>query len=485
MTAQSLHLNHKQSLHKKVDILGIPRYAGGGLIHLPFDFFRLLSASNMASLEEPPQPRESLTIYTDLVKTYLDSCGNRQQTLKLVVIGEAGQGKSTLINGLLGKEVANEGDKFKAGTLEIKYYHLNQNGVSVRIWDTPGFGMGSVKEEEKMVEELRRSECYPHDLALFCFRMDSTRFPTRVHIDTIQKFTEVFGKEFWKHTVFILTFANNVAQLCPPNEELEDFFSRRIWELEENIKETLKNHVNMSIDELETVRAIPVGSYKQGIDPKNPWALPDRDDWFVWFWMECTEHMRQSSVSALLHVNNHRINIVSEIAPEYGQPSDVNQPLERVIDYSRSEIAEIFDALVNENQSESFEQMPRESFTTSSSLQLEPSIQASSNTVQKSDQPISSNTTEHERTIPIYSVLESQLQKEGSDFNEHAKEYAQKIEDSDFNERPEEGAPKKKGSGKNPPKEEKSSWTQRLAEFFQGLLKWLKHRRRKEKVEKK
>ena len=415
----------------------------------------------MASLEESPQPRESLIIYTDLVGTYLDSCGSRQQTLKLVVIGEAGQGKSTLINGLLGQEVANEGDTFKAGTLEIKYYNLNQNGVHVEIWDTPGFGMGSVEEDEKMVETLRQTNCYPHDLALFCFRMDGTRFPTRVHIDTIQKFTEVFGKEFWKHTVFILTFANNVAQLCRPNEELEDFFSRRIWELEENIKETLKKHVNMSIDELETVRAIPVGSYKQGIDPKNPWALPDREDWFVCFWMECTEHMQHSSVSALLHVNNHRINIVSEDAPEYGQPmppSDVNQPLERVIDYSHNEIAEIYDALVSENLSESYEQLPRETSITSNSLQLEQSKQASTTIIQNSDQPISSNnTTEHDHPVPIYSVLESQLQKEGSDFSKHAKEYAQE-----------------KG---------KSTWGQRLAEFIEGLLKWLKLKMRKEKRE--
>ena len=416
----------------------------------------------MASLEEPPQPRESLIIYADLVRTFLDSCGSRQQTLKLVVIGEAGQGKSTLINGLLGQEVANEGATFKAGTPEIKYYHLNQNGVRIEIWDTPGFGMGSVEEDEKMVETLRQTKCYPHDLALFCFRMDGTRFPTRVHIDTIQKFTEVFGKDFWKHAVFILTFANNVAQLCPSDEELEDFFSRRIFELEENIKETLEKHVNMSKDELETLRAIPVGSYKQGIDPKNPWALPDREDWFVCFWMECTEHMRQSSVSALLLVNNHRINIVSEVAPEYGQPmppSDVNQPLERLIDYSRNEIAEIYDALVNENLSESYEQQPKETSITSISLQLEQSKQAGTNIIENLDQPISSNnTTEHDHPVPIYCVLGSQLQKEGSDFNKHAKEYAQE--------------------------KEKSGWG-RLAEFIQGLLKWLKDKMRKEKGEKK
>ena len=368
----------------------------------------------MASLEAPPEPNpERSRLYTDVVKCYLNDYGNPKH-LKLVVIGEAGQGKSTLINGLLGKEVANEGEDFGAGTLEIKYYHLNQNGVSVRIWDTPGFGVGSVEEDEKMVETLRRSECYPHDLALFCFRMDGTRFPTRVHIDTIQKFTEVFRKEFWKHTVFILTFANNVAQLCPPNEELEDFFSHRIWELEEKIKETLKKHVNLSIDELKTVRAIPVGSYKQGIDPKNPWALPDRDDWFVWFWMECTDHMHQAAVSALLQANIHRINIVSEIAPEYGQPmppSHVYKPFERAIESSPDEITKV----INDSPSVTDELGKGEILITASTTMDQQEVNSTC-----------ANENLTAREIPFFLILQRQLDNKDSGFSMYVKEYAKK-----------------------------------------------------------
>ena len=361
----------------------------------------------MASLEELSESSpERLRLYTDVVKSYLNDYGNPKH-LKLVVIGEAGQGKSTLINGLLGKEVANEGEDFGAGTLEIKYYHLNQNGVSVRIWDTPGFGMGSVEEDEKMVETLHRNECYPHDLALFCFRMDGTRFPTRVHIDTIQKFTEVFGKEFWKHTVFILTFANNVAQLCPPSEELEEFFSRRVWELEEKIKETLKKHVNMSIDELKTVRAIPVGSYKQGIDPKNPWALPDREDWFVWFWMECTEHMHQAAVSALLQANLHRINIVSEVAPEYGQPmppSNVYKPFERTIESSPDEVTNFINGSPGPSKSDEQQEVD----STCENENFSPCA----------------------REIPFFLILQHQLDNKDSSFSMYVKEYTKKRGES-------------------------------------------------------
>ena len=60
---------------------------------------------------------------------YLNDYGNPKH-LKLVVIREASQHKLIVF---LVKEVANEED-FGAGTLdlEIKYYHLNQNGVSVQ-----------------------------------------------------------------------------------------------------------------------------------------------------------------------------------------------------------------------------------------------------------------------------------------------------------------------------------------------------------------
>ena len=82
-------------------------------------------------------------------------------------------------------------------------YKFNQNGVNIRIWDTPGFGMGK-KADDKTAEQLYKSNCYPFDLALFCIRMDSTRIPNGTHIDTIERLTEMFGKNFWEHCLFVL-----------------------------------------------------------------------------------------------------------------------------------------------------------------------------------------------------------------------------------------------------------------------------------------
>ena len=398
----------------------------------------------MASLEEPPaQQSVRDEFYADIVKSFLQD--SLRQRLKLVVIGETGQGKSTLINGLLGKEVANEGEKFDAGTMEIKYYSLDQNGVHVEIWDTPGFGMDSEEEDEKMVETLRRSECYPHDLALFCFRMDGTRFPTRVHSNTIKKFTEVFTSKFWKHTVFILTFANNIAQFCPPDEELDFYFTNRVWDLEEKIKQTLKKQVKMSDEELKAVRAIPVGSYKQGLCRENPWTLPGRDDWFVWFWMECTDHMRKAAVSALLQANRHRIKIVSNDCEQPMPPLDVHKPSERVIETSPGEVP--VPDTIYDDPSECDVPLPgeeEEENVTTSPIPDPNLVQ------QNSSQSSSTNTTQNvaDRGLPVGSILGKQLKDEDSSFSMYVKEYIKKRGDQ--------------------------VWVLgHVAGFFEGFIKWL------------
>ena len=135
-------------------------------------------------------------------------------------------------------------------------YKFNQNGVNIRIWDTPGFGMGK-KADDKTAEQLYKSNCYPFDLALFCIRMDSTRIPNGTHIDTIERLTEMFGKNFWEHCLFVLTFANNVEQLCPPNEEIDEFFSQRCEEIKDRLKEALKEYVALGDEDTEVGKESP------------------------------------------------------------------------------------------------------------------------------------------------------------------------------------------------------------------------------------
>ena len=69
---------------------------------------------------------------------------NRENTnLNLVVVGKAGQGKSTLVNNLLGykegeKGAADVGGDGLTTTKEVKCHSKERDGAVVNIWDTPG-----------------------------------------------------------------------------------------------------------------------------------------------------------------------------------------------------------------------------------------------------------------------------------------------------------------------------------------------------------
>ena len=81
----------------------------------------------------------------ELIADYIRE--GQQSRLTFVVIGEAGEGKSTLINSLIGKDVAKESDGLHKGTNHVVCHKFEQNSVEVKVWDTPGFGLGDEAEE--------------------------------------------------------------------------------------------------------------------------------------------------------------------------------------------------------------------------------------------------------------------------------------------------------------------------------------------------
>lgn len=60
--------------------------------------------------------------------------------LNIIVWGEAGDGKSTLINELVGKQVAEAGKKPGGVTKDLTSYSAQIQKFSVRLWDMPGAG---------------------------------------------------------------------------------------------------------------------------------------------------------------------------------------------------------------------------------------------------------------------------------------------------------------------------------------------------------
>ena len=72
---------------------------------------------------------------------------NRNE-VKIFITGKTGVGKSTLVNGLVGKQMAKEGDTLDPETSVVKGYKTKHRSVYVTVWDSPGLQDGTNNESE-------------------------------------------------------------------------------------------------------------------------------------------------------------------------------------------------------------------------------------------------------------------------------------------------------------------------------------------------
>ena len=262
----------------------------------------------------------SLTLETgdlrEAAEKLLVKTGHRQ--VSILATGKLGTGKSALINGLVGEEVATESDSIVSETTKVKAYTANLHGITVSIWDSPGITVGAEDEKENLksiAEQVREI-----DLVLYCLKMDDLRIQKQ-DVLTINHFTEAFGPDFWMNAVFALTFANKV--LPPRNykdpEACKKFFEDRLYKWKEELSQTL---IDAKVPEcvVESVSFVPAGHYS---DP----SLPDGcNNWLSRFWSVCLDNMKERAQPALLNLNLDRmkphqaINMEDYRLPLHKQP---------------------------------------------------------------------------------------------------------------------------------------------------------------------
>ena len=153
-----------------------------------------------------------------------------QPKVKILVIGRTGSGKSTLINNILGRKVAEVGDRPFPQTKTVTVHQEEIHGVHITACDTPGLGDATRKDGDYM--NKMKTFCADPDLVLFCLSMDNTRW----HDDdeeAIKTVTDHLGKEMWENSALILTFADKRVPCSETN------FNERILDLETLFKATL------------------------------------------------------------------------------------------------------------------------------------------------------------------------------------------------------------------------------------------------------
>ena len=244
--------------------------------------------------------------------------------MRILVTGKTGQGKSTLINGILGDKVVAEGARASRCTTEVEKYSKTIHGVPIKVFDSPGLQDCTENEGEYIQGMI--DQCQQLSLVLYCMKMLNTRL-TDDDKQAMVKLTKAFGKKFWEYAVFVLTFANmeNCNRKDNRDEDIPepDFndddgwkvlikqrFEGRLKIWEEDLKGFLITEVGVSPDIANRIPVVPTGDHQKTRDNLNPLVLPDRDDWFDKFWKACCLRVKETRL--FLEINRDRMVICDD-----------------------------------------------------------------------------------------------------------------------------------------------------------------------------
>ena len=168
--------------------------------------------------------------------------------LRLLICGQGGAGKSTLINHLLklkGKDCAEEGMGGKYKTSFVSMYEgTTERGIKLSIFDTPGLGDVHFRDEKvvaMMLQETKAKTKSELDLVIFCVSLGcpSPRLQ-RADVNAMKVITQAFTSEIWNKAVIVLTCAN--------------IFAEKLTQTANKYKEVVKTIKKSIVDELQNIR---------------------------------------------------------------------------------------------------------------------------------------------------------------------------------------------------------------------------------------
>lgn len=238
-----------------------------------------------------------------------------------MITGKTGSGKTSLINGLIGKKVGEEGDTLERGTTHVEPLELALGDTVARIWDTPGLQDGTDMEDQYL-DEMKR-HCSDCNLYIYCVSMKQTRFEAS-EMKAIALLTKTFGKDFWGKVLFVLTFANACLYNVDSDEKTQFDDKIKMWY--DKLAEQLTNS-GVSQEVVKEIKIVPAGYHKPLKYQPNPWELPGIPHWFQNFWYECAGTMNEQGLPALVTANLHRLKARENITEEDLNCSVEEQPI--------------------------------------------------------------------------------------------------------------------------------------------------------------
>ena len=224
-----------------------------------------------------------------------------KNSVEIVLSGKMSTGKSTLVNSIVGKRIAEEGNKAFTETTKIVCYttkvepsEMLEKTINVMVWDSPGLG-DPFGDDEATAKEIAE-KCKKTDLLVYCLDIRG-RFAND-DATGIKLLTEAVGQQMWKHAVFVLTFANTVE--AKDGRDAVTELKEKISSWTDAITRLMKEKLKFPRDIADNISIIPAG-YRH-------YQPPGIDDWFSPFWAESFLKTKPSAQPALLGINTGRLS---------------------------------------------------------------------------------------------------------------------------------------------------------------------------------
>jgi len=210
---------------------------------------------------------------------YFQELRSQGKSIRILVTGQVGQGKSKLVNSFIGEPQAEERFGSRSATQNVEKFTKNIGGVEVTLIDTPGFS-DPRKTDRDIIGEISK-ESDEIDLVLFCVRMD--RRMQKADYRIMRKLTRAFGKAIWHNVLFVLTFANKVDAAI---------FARTRAEWEDDLREIARTKGEVPADIVQKIPVIVAGNEEE--------SLPGCESWFTEFWLRAFTRTKDNARAAYL-----------------------------------------------------------------------------------------------------------------------------------------------------------------------------------------
>ena len=248
----------------------------------------------------------------------LDELQKDSSRLRILVIGPTGVGKTTLVNNLLGKPVAEVEYFVDSTTNGIGCYKGEIQNVPVVIYDTSGLGDSNELQDEDYLTEIKKVISDVH-VIIYCIKMTETRMHGGM-IKAFQQYNKIGIN--WGKTMFALTFADAII---PPTRlkkqagfNISEYFNERIQEWRLEVPQVLERDVHVDGEMLLDMNINPTTD-----DPDC--ELLNGDHWFTSFLSCLFELLTPDSIGSLDVQNENVGNEDGTESPSV--PSDSDTPL--------------------------------------------------------------------------------------------------------------------------------------------------------------